>query len=137
MGFLTYWLVTRAPLQLPPAAKEWLVRYGPWITIVLLVLSLPALLIVLGLGTALVPFAGAGYATGFGYLAIGLIVEIALTVASLPGLFARKMAGWHLFFYARIVSIVTSLLAGAVIGAIVGGVISLYILFQIRPLYTA
>jgi hypothetical protein len=137
VGFLDYYLVKKAPVQLPENAKEWLVQYGPWITIVVLVVTLPALLIVLGLGAVLVPFAGVGYGTGFGFLAIGLIVSTALTVMALPGLFARKMSGWTLFFYARLVSIVGNLLAGAIVSAVVVGVISLYILFQVRPLYKA
>lgn len=135
MGFLDFYLVKKAPFQIPDNAKEWLVQYGPWITVVLMVLMLPAVLFVLGLGTALVPFGGIGYATGFGYLAIGLLVELGLTAASLPGLFARKMSGWKLLFYARVVGLVASLLAGSIVSALVGGLISMYILFQVRPLY--
>ena len=137
IGFLDYYLVKKAPFQLPDNAKEWLVQYGPWITIVVLVLTLPALLALLGLGAFLIPFATAGYGTGFGFIAIGLVVEIALTVMALPGLFARKMSGWTLLFYARLVSIVANLLALAIVSALVVGVISLYVLFQVRPLYKA
>jgi hypothetical protein len=137
IGFLNYYLVTKAPIQLPDNFKEWIVQYGPWITIVVLVLTLPALLAVLGIGALLIPFAGIGYGTGFGFLAIGLIVEIAMTVMALPGLFARKMSGWTLLFYARLVAIVSNLLAGAIISALVVGVISLYVLFQVRSLYKA
>ena len=137
MGFLDYYLVGKAPFQIPNEAKEWIVQYGPWITIVLLVLTLPALLFVLGIGAVFVPFAGVGYATGFGYAALGLIVQLGLTVAALPGLFARRLSGWTLLFYARIVSLVFTLLAGAIVSALVGGLISMYILFQVRALYKA
>jgi hypothetical protein len=98
---------------------------------------LPALLALLGLGAVLVPFGAVGYGASFGLLAIGLVVEIALTVMALPGLFARKMSGWTLLLYARLVSIVAHLLAGAIVSALVGGLISLYVLFQVRPLYKA
>jgi hypothetical protein len=47
------------------------------------------------------------------------------------------MSGWNLLFYARIVGFVMGLLAGAVVSALVGVVISLYIMFQVRPLYKA
>ena len=137
IGFLNYYLVTKAPVQIPDNAKEWLVQYGPWIMIVVLVLTLPMLMLALGLGTVLVPFGGVGYATGFGVVALGLIVEIGLTVVALPGLFARKMSGWTLLFYARLVSFVANVLAGAIVSALVGGVISLYVLFQVRLLYKA
>ncbi len=135
IGFLDYYLVKKAPFQIPDNAKEWLVQYGPWITIVVIVLTLPAILALLGLGAVLLPFAG--YGAGFGLLAIGLIAEIALTVMALPGLFARKMSGWTLLFYGRLISLVARLLAGAIVSALVVGLISLYVLFQVRPLYKA
>jgi len=135
IGFLDFYLVKKAPIQLPANFKEWIVQYGPWITMVLLVLTLPLLLAVLGIGTVLMPFAGIGYATGFGFVAIGLLIEIGLTVMALPGLFARKMSGWTLLFYARLVSVVANILSGAVVSALLVGLISLYLLFQVRPLY--
>lgn len=135
IGFLDYYLVQKAPFQIPQGAREWIVKYGPWITVVLLILMLPPLLFVLGVGTALMPFGGVGYATGFTYLTVVLIIEIGLTLAALPGLFARKMSGWRLLFYAQIVSFVFSLLSGNIIGAIIGAIIGMYILFQVRSLY--
>ena len=137
IGFLGFHLVKKAPIQLPDNAKEWIVQYGPWITLVVLVLTLPVLLAVLGIGTVLMPFAGVGYATGFGFVAIGLIIEIGLTVMALPGLFARKMSGWTLLFYARLVSLVAGVLSGAVVSALLVALISLYLLFQVRQLYKA
>lgn len=135
IGFLDFYLVTKAPFQLPNGAKEWIVKCGPWITVVLLILTLPPLLFVLGIGTVLMPFGGIGYATGFGMLSIVLIVQVGLMVAALPGLFARKTAGWRLVFYSQLVGIVSSVLSGAIIGGLLFGLIGLYILFQVRPLY--
>jgi hypothetical protein len=135
MGFLDFYLVQKAPFQIPPEGREWIVRYGPWITVILLILFLPPLLVVLGIGTALVPFAGIGYATGFGYAAVLLLVQIGLMVVALPGLFARKISGWNMLFYSRIVSLISGLLLGSIIGSLVGALIAFYILFQVRPLY--
>ena len=135
IGFLDFYLVQKAPFQLPDGLKEGIVRYGPWIAIVLLVLSLPPLLFLLGLGTLLMPLGGVGYATGFTYLTILVIAEIGLMIAALPGLFARKMSGWRLMFYSQILSIVGSLLNEAIVSGIVGGLIGLYVLFQVRRLY--
>ena len=135
VGFLDFYLVKKAPFQIPPGGKEWIVQYGPWITVVLLVLTLPALLVILGIGTVLVPFAGVTYGTGFGIVALGLVVQIGLTIAALPGLFARKMAGWNLLFYARIVGLLTSLLSLNIVGGLISALISFYILFQVRMLY--
>ena len=83
------------------------------------------------------PFGGVRYATAFRYLTIGLIAQLALMVMALTGLFARKMSAWKLVFYAQILGIMLSLLRGSIVGAVVGGVISLYVLFQVRPLYRA
>jgi hypothetical protein len=134
IGFLDFYLVKKAPFQLPDGAKE-IVKYGPWIAVVLLALGLPVLLAALGIGTLLMPFAGVGYAAGFTYMTVLVLVELALDIAALPGLFARKISGWKLIFYARLIAIVSNLVTGLVVSALVGGLISLYILFQIRTMY--
>jgi hypothetical protein len=135
VGFLDFYLVRRAPFQLPPAAREFLVQWGPWITIVLLILTVPPLLFVLGIGTLLIPFGGVRYAQGFGVAMLLLIIQLALMIAALPGLFARRTQGWTMLFYAELVSIVAGLLSGSIVGALLGGLIGLYLLFQIRLLY--
>ena len=133
IGFLDFYLVQKAPFQLPDNAKEWIVKYGPWIAIVLLILALPPLLFELGLSTVLV--GDVAYAAGFTYVTVVVILEVGLLIAALPGLFARKMSGWTLVFWSQVVSCVFSILHGALIGAILGGLIAFYILFQVRPLY--
>lgn len=135
IGFLDSYLVGKAPFQIPDAGREWIVKFGPWITVVLLILTMPLLLVALGIGTLFIPFGGFGYATGFGILTLVLIVEIGLMIAALPGLFARKMAGWRLLFYSQLVSIAYSVLSGSIVGGLLFGLISLYILFQVRSLY--
>jgi hypothetical protein len=135
IGFLDYYLVQKAPVQIPQGGREWLVKYGPWILVVLLVLTLPLILFVLGIGTVMmVPF-GAPYAAGFGIAAVLTVVGYGLSVAALPGLFARRRSGWTLLFYAELVSIVSSLVVGSIIGGLVFGLIWLYVLFQIRTMY--
>jgi len=135
VGWLDYYLVQKAPVQLPDQAKEWIVRYGPVITVVLLLIALPTLLFALGIGAAFVPFGAVGYAAGFTYLALGTLVEMLLMTAALPGLFQRRMAGWRLMFYSSLVGLAVSLLHGAIVGGLVGALVSLYVLFQVRLLY--
>ena len=137
IGFLDFYLVKKAPFQIPDAGRELIVKFGPWITVVLLILLLPLLLVALGLGAVFMPFGGVGYAAGFGFLTIVVIIEIGLLIAALPGLFARKMSGWTLLFYSQLVGIVHSLLSGNIIGGLLMALIGLYILFQVRPLYHA
>jgi hypothetical protein len=136
IGFLDFYLVKKAPFQIPEGGREWIVKYGPWITIVLLVLMLPPLLLALGLGAVILPFAAAA-APGIGISLIGVIVEIGLTIAALPGLFARKISGWNMLFYAQIVGLVVSLLSLSIVSGLIGALISLYILFQVRTKYAA
>lgn len=135
IGFLDFYLVKKAPFQIPAGGREWIVKFGPWITVVLLIVTLPPLLFVLGIGTLLIPFGGPAYATGFTYLTIVLIAQIGLMIAALPGLFARKMSGWRLMFYSQLLGFAFSLLSGAVLSSLIGVVIGMYILFQVRPLY--
>jgi hypothetical protein len=136
IGFLDFYLVKKAPFQIPDAGREFLVKFGPWITLVLMVITLPFLLLVLGVGTVISPFAGVGYATSFGLTAILFIAQFVLRAIALPGLFARKMSGWNLLFYSMLVGFVASLTAYNVIGAILGLIIGLYILFQVRSKYS-
>ena len=136
IGFLDFYLVKKAPFQIPEGGREWIVQYGPWISIVLMVLLLPVVLLALGLGAVLLPFAGTA-APGLGIGLLGAVVQIGLNIAALPGLFARKIAGWNLLFYSQIVGLVVSLLQLQIIGGIIGALISFYILFQVRTKYTA
>ena len=135
IGFLDFYLVKKAPFQIPDNAREWIVKFGPWITVVLLILLLPLLLVALGIGAVFVPFGGVGYAAGFGIMTIVLIIELGLMIAALPGLFARKMAGWTLLFYSQLVGIVYNVFTGNVVSGLLMGLIGLYILFQVRSLY--
>jgi hypothetical protein len=136
IGFLDFYLVKKAPFQIPEAGREFLVKFGPWIALVLMVLTLPFLLFLLGIGTFLSPFAGVGYAAGFGLTAILILAQFALRAMALPGLFARKMSGWNLLFYSSLVGFVASLMSYNVIGGILGLIIGLYILFQVRSKYS-
>jgi hypothetical protein len=129
------YLVKRAPFAIPEGGKEFLVRFGPWISIVFLILLLPILLFALGIGTILIPFGGVGYATGFGLGATVAALEIALLILALPGLFKRQMAGWRMLLYQQLVGIVGGVLSGAIVGALITGLVGLYILFQIRAKY--
>ncbi len=136
IGFLDFYLVKKAPFQIPDAGREFLVKFGPWIMLVLMVIALPAILFLLGLGTLLSPFGGVGYMEGWGLTAILILIRFGLRAATLPGLFARKMIGWRLSFYSVFVGLAASLLSVyGIVGGIIGAIIGLYILFQIRGLY--
>jgi hypothetical protein len=133
---LDLYLVQKAPFQIPEGGREAIVKYGPWIMLVFMVLSLPIILAALGIGAIFSPFGGVSAVAGFGLLTVFLIVELALEAMALPGLLARKMSGWKLLFYSRLVSLLYSLITFSLISLIIGGAISLYILFQVRTKYS-
>lgn len=138
IGMLDFYFVKKAPFQLPDGVKEAIVKYGPWVLVVVLVITLPLLLLALGFSAIAVPLAaGTGQiGTALSFLTIPLLlVTFGLEVAALPGLFGRKMMGWKLALYARLIAIAWNVLSLAIVSAIIGGVISLYVLMQIRPLY--
>lgn len=135
---LEVYLVDKAPFQLPDGAKEFMVKYGPWIILVLLVLSLPALLLAFGLGTLVAPFAFLGGLQAGVTYGVGMIFSVVVLVMealALPGLFGRKMSGWRMMFYATLVGAVQNVITFSLGGLVIGTLLSLYILFQIKSYY--
>jgi hypothetical protein len=127
----------KAP-QLPANIKEAIVKYGPYITLVLLVLSLPFILGLLGLSALFMPAAALGGARfGLTYMlgVILMLVQLGLEVWALPGLFKRQKSGWDKLFYSSLVSVVYNLVSMNLFGLIIGAMISFYFLFQVRSYY--
>jgi len=140
---LELYLVKKAPFQLPTNIKEILVKFAPWVTLILVVLALPAIFAVVGLGAfagvltgIMGPFATAQYAQGITLSIIILIITVLLQILAIPGLFAKSIKGWRMLFYASIVGLVGSVLNPlSIVSALVGTIIGLYFLFQIRSYY--
>ena len=87
------------PLQLPDGIREFLVKFGPWITLVVLIISIPAMLAALGFGTILSPFLGPKVA-GFGLAWLLGAVQTAITAVALPGLSGLAMRQHNSFRWA-------------------------------------
>ena len=132
IALLDEYLVRKAPFQIPESGREAIVKFGPWIVALVLLLSLPSLFVILGLSTAFLPYGAIGYGLLWG---IVYCVQLGLMALALPGLFARKKSGWMLVFYAQIVSTVAAVMSYAFLSAVVVGVIAFYVLFQVRTLY--
>jgi hypothetical protein len=78
---------------------------------------------------------------------VGLVVlgiEAVLYLAAFPGTLSRKMSGWNLMFYAFLVNVVYGIVVmftsyggfTTFIGSLIGSAIGLYLLFQIKSLYS-
>lgn len=131
----------KAP-QLPANIKEIIVKIAPYLAIIGAIVLLPALLLVLGLGSMFgaMPYGayGGAYApayTGFGIWTLFTLIILVLHVIAIPGLFKRTSAGWNFMFYATLVSGLQNLLTFNLVGLVLGLIISFYFLFQVRPLY--
>jgi hypothetical protein len=131
----------KAP-ALPSNIKELLVRFAPWITLILLILTLPLVLIALGLGALAAPFAflagpayGVSYGVNYTIAMIVIAVSLVFEALSIPGLFRRTAQGWRYSFYATLVSILGSLVNFQVGSALLTALIGFYVLFQIKSYY--
>ena len=134
---LAPYFTEKAPFQIPLNFREGFVRYWPIVSLVLLILALPAILFFLGLGTALLPasFLG-GISGGFIYtvsMSIALLTFV-LRVAALPGLFNRRRQGWVLSYYAELINIASNLLTLSLVG-ILFDLLWLLLLLQVRSYY--
>lgn len=145
------WFAYKAPFQLPIGLTDFIVKFGPWITLVLGILLLPAFFAVLTIGS-MVGTVGVGYGA-YAYQPgplywlglLVLLVQVVIMFVSIPMLLGRKRNGWLLLFYANLISIVYGILNSFAYGyfsvshliwTLVSAVIALYILFQIRRYYT-
>lgn len=135
--FFNTYLHKKAPFHLPPNVKEWIVKFGPWITLILMLLALPVILAAVGLSTLFAPAAVMYGAYRGTFLLGGLIslVAFVMEAAALPGLFKRSQKGWHLVYYAVLVSAVGQLVGGQIVSMIVNVIISMYFLFEIKEYY--
>ena len=130
----------KAP-AMPQNIKELLVNLAPYLTVVSVLITLPGLLVLFGLGgfaTMIAPMGGRESLSAVPtmWLSILFLVPVLiLEIMAIPGLFAKKAVAWKYVFWAQLVSIVANLLQFNFFGAIIGAVISFYILFQIKSFY--
>ena len=150
--------VKNAP-ALPTNGKKALVKYLPWINLVLGLLTLYSAYLLwhwAHYANALINYAnsyGALYGgptistdrMNFGlWLAlVFLIIESVIYLAAFPATRKRQKRGWDLMFYAVLVNIVYAVIVaftryggvGSLLFGLIGVAIGLYLLFQIRASY--
>ena len=149
--------VKKAP-ALPDSGKKVLVKYLPWINLVLGLLILlsayslwqwahPADNLINYANSLSALYAGQVISTNYLTFAVWLglavlVVEALLFIAAFMATRDHKKSGWNLMFYAMLVSIVyavvtifTSYGMGHVISSLIGSAVGLYLLFQIRASY--
>ncbi len=122
--FFETYLHKKLGLHLPKGLKDFIVQYGPWLLLVLAVLGILDLLPLLRYGRIMFQLE----------IVIGLVVLVMEAVA-VPGLLKRKLAAWHLVYYAWLLWAVGQLLAVNLVNLVVGLAVGMYLLFQIREFY--
>lgn len=138
----------KVPFKFPVNVREWIVKYGPWITLVLGLVLLPGLLAVFTISSYVATVYTAYVAASVGpmyYVAmLMLAVQIVVMFASISPLLKRKRIGWQLLFYSSTLSLVYSIFNtfsygyfsfGTLIGGLIGAAIGYYVIFQIRSYY--
>ncbi len=136
------YLGKKAPVM-PENIKDTLVSFAPYLAILTVVISAPALFALLGgIGSVVGPFSaflGAGYMMQYSFTfmigAATLLVSAVFAALAIQGLFKREMKAWRLMYYSSLFSFVASVLQGSVISALVGLIIGMYILFQVKEKY--
>lgn len=120
--------------------KESLVKYLPWVIIVLNVLGLLAWLGTIGLfgmGMAVGMHAAPGMALSFmSMLVIYALTPVMLGLSLLGGylMLQRKLIGWRIAFYSLLFGLIINILHISVLGLALN-LLFAYLLFQIRESY--
>lgn len=136
-NLLNEYLVKKAP-SLPAGAKEAIVKFAPWVTLIILILTLPLVLAVFGLGALLSPLSFMGGVTAGTNYILTLIfsgIQLVLEAMAIPGLFKRSKGAWNLVFYASLLGGIQNAITLNLGGLLIGTLLSLYILFQVREYY--
>lgn len=135
---LETYMVQKAP-PLPASWKGFIVKILPWLIIISLIFTIPAILAAFGLTTFLLPMSFLPIIAGIGFaFTLSLIINalgVVLKIMALPGLFKHTKRGWSLLYYSVLLGAVANLIVFNIIGLVIGTLISLYILFQIRSYY--
>jgi len=135
---LELYLVKKAP-KLPTKFKDFLVKFMPWLIILGVVITLPALTALFGLGSMYNMMYGryAFARVGFGYTLVSLflLASCVLKIIAIPGLFSKTKNGWNMLYYAVLLNAVYSLLNLDLLSILIGTTISLYLLFQVKTYY--
>lgn len=129
--------------KLPPFqenTKDFFVRYGPYILIILAVLGLLSLLAAMGfLGGLSIYSPTFGVSSGMmltSWVSILLsLVGLALIFMAYTPLKNRQRKGWEYLYYSVLISLAGSLIALHLLSFLISGFLWFWVLFQIRERY--
>src|ERR1700722_8982213 len=117
--FFDLYFNKKAPFHLPANVKEWIVKYSPWIDLVLLLLTVSGALAILRYLLYALQYGGR-----FGNIVdviewVFILAAFILEACAVPGLFKRSMKSWRLLYYGALLTAVGSLLSYNILNFIV------------------
>lgn len=138
-AFLDEYMVAKAPFQIPMGGKEFIAKVSPYLVLIFAIVTIPAIIALLGLTTLLSPFAIMGgyyhFAT-FGFVSgIFSLIALVIELAAVKGLFGRTRAAWRLLYYASLFIFAGHIVSFNIVSGIISSVIGWYIIFQVKEMY--
>lgn len=130
-------LVAKFP-KMSEKLGEIIVSIAPWLTILSLIMLVPAILAIFGMGDFFGPLtmmSGVSYGYSIVISSIGSIVTFILYAMALSGLFKRQNSAWTKMFWAYLVSLIVNLLNFELGNLIIGGLVGAYVLFSVKKYY--
>lgn len=130
----------KAP-ALPNNAKELIVKIAPYLVILSLILTIPAILLIFGLGsvaTVFAPLGGVRSVVALPTMWVGILLLVPVVVLeamAIPGLFSKSAKAWQYMYWAQLISVVSSLVQLNLVSAILSALIGFYLLFQVKSFY--
>ncbi len=124
----------------PETTKDFFVRYGPYILLVLAVIAVFGLLtafgILGGMSIASIATASWGGIVFTAWIAIGLsLVSLLLFFLAFTPLKNRQRKGWEYLYYSVLISLTANLITLSIFSLIISGILWFWVLFQIRDRY--
>lgn len=128
--------------QLPTNVKDVIVKIAPWVVLIIIIISIPAVLSLFGLGSFLGgmnPMVPYGFSSRYYLGLIVLTAQVILMIMAFSPLQKREAKGWTYIYYSQLISgayaLLTSYNVGAFVWSIIATGIGLYIIFQVKSYY--
>jgi len=122
--------------SLPKDFLELIVKYGPYLLAVALVLSLGTLLPIFGIAGFVLPFVSTAHLGLIYFISLGVtFVTLIIQAIAIPGLIKRTAASWRLIYISTLISILQLLFSRDILGIALSAFVSFYFLYQIKSFY--
>lgn len=135
---LEKWFSAFPPL--PKNVKEIIVKFFPWISLIIGILGVLSSIQTMISLASLAPWAAAAgvynYSFGSGIImSLFWLASSVLMIIAYPGLNTKKAKGWNCIFWSEIISLLGFLVSAQIFQGVISALIGFYFLFQIKSYY--